>query len=192
MGYRTVFAKPHALFIVVHAINPEQARRNAFIAFKGGADGVFLINHEITAKELLECYDVVRNALPNEWIGLNFLDRPPIGALELLEPGVQMLWCDDGGVDDTGADRVMRFDTERTRWESDHARQLLYFGSFAFKGQLPVRRLEDAARLACHHLDVITTSGPATGSAPDLDKIRRIRNAQQWPRVHACAATTYG
>jgi predicted TIM-barrel enzyme len=52
----------------------------------------------------------------------------------------------------------------------------LYFGGVAFKYQRKVEDLETAARIARAYMDVVTTSGPATGEAADIEKIRRMRD----------------
>ena len=55
----------------------------------------------------------------------------------------------------------------------------LYFGGTAFKKQREVdpSRYGDAAREACPFMDVITTSGVATGQEADLGKIETFRAA---------------
>ena len=50
-----------------------------------------------------------------------------------------------------------------------------WFGGFDFKGQAQSHDIKRAAELAMRHIDVITTSGVATGHAPDVEKIKRIR-----------------
>lgn len=59
----------------------------------------------------------------------------------------------------------------RSEWQG------LYFGGVAFKYQRPVLELEMAAMLAASYMDVITTSGPGTGLAAEVEKIRRMRAA---------------
>lgn len=53
----------------------------------------------------------------------------------------------------------------------------LYFGGVAFKYQRPVADLCTAAKTACRFMDVVTTSGPGTGKAAHVDKIRTMKNA---------------
>jgi hypothetical protein len=55
--------------------------------------------------------------------------------------------------------------------------QGLYFGGTAFKKQREVdpANYQLAARKACAHMDVITTSGVATGHEADLSKIEAFR-----------------
>jgi predicted TIM-barrel enzyme len=55
----------------------------------------------------------------------------------------------------------------------------LYFGGVAFKKQRPVAAAMHArsARLAAPFMDVVTTSGIATGQEADLDKIATFRTA---------------
>ena len=51
----------------------------------------------------------------------------------------------------------------------------LYFGGVAFKYQRHVNRLEVVAQVATRFMDVVTTSGSGTGSAPDREKIFRMK-----------------
>ncbi len=54
-----------------------------------------------------------------------------------------------------------------------------YFGGVAFKGQRKVRpeHLGQAAQKATAFMDVVTTSGPGTGVAADIDKVRVMKEA---------------
>ena len=53
----------------------------------------------------------------------------------------------------------------------------LYFGGVAFKYQRRVNNLRSAARNARDYMDVVTTSGPRTGLAADIEKIRIMKKA---------------
>jgi predicted TIM-barrel enzyme len=79
------------------------------------------------------------------------------------------LWADKSGVTDMyvsqGARQAWSYKRE-TAWDGE------YFGGVAFKYQEPVNDVALAAKKANEYMDVVTTSGVATGSAPDLDKIR--------------------
>ncbi|MBI2566855.1 MAG: hypothetical protein HYV63_07490 [Candidatus Schekmanbacteria bacterium] len=51
----------------------------------------------------------------------------------------------------------------------------VYFGGVAFKYQRHVEDLEAACRVAARYMDVVTTSGPGTGHAAEVEKIRRMK-----------------
>lgn len=53
----------------------------------------------------------------------------------------------------------------------------MWFGGVAFKYQRPVSDLEAACRIAAQYIDVVTTSGPGTGRAADVEKIQRMKQA---------------
>ena len=59
----------------------------------------------------------------------------------------------------------------------------LYFGGVAFKKQREVRRedFEHAARVAAPYVDVVTTSGVATGRAADVAKVSRNPHGARRP-----------
>lgn len=165
-------------FPVIHAESFEQTLRNARIAFENGADGIFLINHAIDARRLCAIYDMVSRTHPGKQIGLNFLDRPPEQAFCILPISAFALWVDDAGVH-ANAMRPTQFAeyrlNERRRiiphWKG------LYFGGVAFKYQEKSGDPSEEAQLAAPFVDVITTSGDATGSAPSVEKMRSMKEA---------------
>jgi predicted TIM-barrel enzyme len=60
---------------------------------------------------------------------------------------------------------------EQSGWQG------LYFGGVAFKYQRTVKDVGRAARLAAEYMDVVTTSGPATGESADRVKIQTMKAA---------------
>jgi len=168
------------LFVVVHVTSVDQAHRNLDIALRGGADGMFLIQHD--GDETLSLFDIQESYLAcfdeyesKPWIGVNDLQRRPLDAF-LTYSGRQMngVWCDDAFPTDT-------YFTLRT-WL---ARQLqtggtpLYFGGVAFKyrGEVPASRLGIVTCRAAETVDVVTTSGVQTGMPPTVEKIQVMRTA---------------
>jgi predicted TIM-barrel enzyme len=160
---------------VIHVASAEQALRNARIARDAGADGVFLINHRIAAPELLDAYRHVAAAHPDLWIGVNCLGVAARDVFRTLPDGVAGVWVDDAGIREGVDDQVEAEQTALARRRA--SAQPSYFGGAAFKYQRGVTDLEAVARIAARYVDVVTTSGPGTGEAPDVEKIRRMRRA---------------
>lgn len=173
------FELPVCAFLpVVHVEHENQARKNARVALENGAHGFFLITHGvIDDRELHRIYKVLRKEFPNEWIGVNFLSLVPEQIFSILPKDVSGLWVDDAGLrfPEQHARLVMgRRQEMRADWKGQ------YFGGVAFKYQpeLPeLGRPADRAKLAAPFVDVITTSGSGTGSAPGVDKIRLMKEA---------------
>ncbi|MES3004808.1 MAG: hypothetical protein V4690_01695 [Patescibacteria group bacterium] len=165
---------------MIHVETENQAIRNTKIAEENGADGVFLINHRISHKELQKVYLAVRNQFPKFWIGLNFLDLQREHALALMPRDANALWADDGGVHEAptkglaprhGEAKHFSKLLDRSRWKG------LYFGGVAFKTQKHANEPALLARYATAFMDVVTTSGVSTGRAPDHEKIREMKDA---------------
>jgi len=144
---------------------------------ENGADGVFLINHDIDSGSLLGIYHAVRLRGDSPWfIGLNILDLETDEALRQVPDDASALWADDGGLSEVGdpasdAVRFLRIRQQRLRWDG------LYFGSVAFKYRAKVENPAELARLATDYMDVVVTSGKGTGLAPDVTKIAAMRLA---------------
>lgn len=169
-AFRREFKKKHTFLAVIHVQNRDQMIRNMDIARRNGADGVFLINHDIDSSHLLHCYEQARNRHPSYWIGLNILGLSADDAQRIIPEDASGLWTDYAGVTDDGnVEEAYNFHKIDTQWRG------LYFGGVAFKYQSPVTDFEKVARYAVDYVDVITTSGEATGSAPPLKKIIAMR-----------------
>jgi hypothetical protein len=171
-----LFPARTALLIVIHAETQDQVLRNAARAFDNGADGVFLINHRITEAELSACYDALRSKRPEAWIGLSFLGRGPSDALALMPPDASGLWVGDAGVHEAGGPSPQADAFRAARAARNWAG--LYFGGVAFKHQRPVADVAAAAAAAAAaDVDVVTTSGEATGRAAPVEKIAAMKAA---------------
>ena len=166
---------------VIHVLDRDQVLRNIGVAVRAGAPGVFLINHDFPVGELIPIITDVRKFVPDVWIGVNFLAMPAKNAFPILgrlyagDCPIDAYWADDARIDE----RVER------QIEADMTRKVysvcgwngLYFGGVAFKKQREVGRedFECAARLAAPYMDVVTTSGAATGCAADTKKVSDFR-----------------
>ncbi|MDP3645580.1 MAG: BtpA/SgcQ family protein [bacterium] len=177
--YRSVFPRRNTFLAVVHVENVIQALRNVRVALGEGADGVFLINHRIPAEHLHLCYGAVRAVFPTQWIGLNWLDLSPTNGLAMMRPSMGGMWIDNVGIreDGHGNSQAVYFSEKRYEWMKKWNGSFLLFGGVAFKYQQPVKNLEQVTLLAKPYVDVITTSGDGTGIAPDVGKIRTMKQA---------------
>jgi predicted TIM-barrel enzyme len=154
-------------------------------AIQAGADGVFLINHGISPRDLLDVTERVHQAFPDVWIGVNLLGVAPEEAFHLLSPYIQGLWTDNAHVGSGRYDDITAFHRQKSQWVGQ------YFGGVAFKYQSQPKNLAAAVLEAVPCMEVITTSGPGTGHPPTVDKIRIMREAldsQPEPRGLAIAS----
>ena len=170
-----------AVLPVIHARDRAQVVRNAQVAVREGALGVFLINHDFALEELLPLVREVRDRYPSLWLGVNFLgvtgERafPVLGDMERAGCPVDAYWADDARIDE-------RADVQREADAIARARRTsgwsgLYLGGTAFKKQREVRpeHFEAAARIAAGYMDAVTTSGVATGRSAEVSKIEAFR-----------------
>ncbi|HLQ20547.1 MAG TPA: adenine phosphoribosyltransferase, partial [Tabrizicola sp.] len=168
---------------VIHVLSTAQALANLETLRAAGCPGAFLINHDFGREAFLPILREVRAALPDFWLGVNFLAEDgrigfaTLGALAAERAVFQALWADDACLDERRVDQpdaqAIAAAHQASGWQG------MYFGGVAFKKQRPVADadLDRAARLGTEWLDVVTTSGLATGQAPDLAKITRFRAA---------------
>ncbi len=179
--YRECFPKRNTFLAVVHAEDSAQAVKNVRIALGEGADGVFLINHPpVSVDDLYLCFRSVREEFPNAWVGFNWLGLDPYSALDMMRSSMDAMWVDNAGIREGrhGADEAFYFTKKRREWEMlRKGASFLLFGGVAFKYQQHVYDLERVSQLAMPYVDVITTSGDGTGIAPEVNKIRTMRNA---------------
>ncbi len=180
--FRKRFSIPGpAVFPVIHVLDADQAARNAEVALRHGTQGVFLINHDFPEDELVPVIADVRRRFPELWLGVNFLAVtgrdafPVLGALANSGTRVDAYWGDDARIDERTAVQGEAIEIDAVRatsgWDG------LYFGGTAFKKQREVapEHYELSARLATAHMDVVTTSGVATGQEADVAKIEAMR-----------------
>lgn len=161
-------------YAVIHVEDELQVMRNITRAVQAEADGVFLINHKISAEDLISLATIVPREFPDLWMGVNRLGHKWSRIFEGLPKEVRGVWADNGHIEpDVLESEARTIQVRGMRWGGR------YFGGVAFKTQRQVSD-EEAARLArwaVTYVDVITTSGPATGSPPALSKIQAMRAA---------------
>lgn len=177
MGHGKVFLP------VVHLYDDaEHNLASATAAFNGGADGVFLIDHNEEpgsyAKRLLYNYAQIREHHQHRWIGLNFLGYPLTEAYTRLPRDANGLWADNAGI--VERDNVIHTSTAETfkhfRSVRTCGNNVVYFGGVAFKGQRPVTNLKAVVESAAPLVDIITTSGTSTGLPPSLEKVAQMHS----------------
>ncbi|MEM6615201.1 MAG: adenine phosphoribosyltransferase [Pseudomonadota bacterium] len=168
---------------VIHVLTFEKTEKNMRVAFGEGAPGVFLINHDFDVETFLPIIEHARKTLIDAWIGVNFLAVtgeyafPKLGALSAEGIEINAYWADDARIDErvesqTEAETISRV-REKSGWPG------LYFGGTAFKKQRHVDPGDygRSATIAARYMDIVTTSGPATGKAADATKITTFRDA---------------
>ena len=166
---------------VIHVVDEGQTKRNIQIAISCGAPGVFLINHDFEIDQFLPIIRTCRASFPSLWMGVNFLGVTGLKAFgvlgKLANEGtlVDAYWADDACINehvtsqqDANAISQARVDSG---WEG------MYFGGTAFKKQRLVdpQHWQQSARIAAGYMDVVTTSGVATGKPAARDKISDFR-----------------
>ncbi len=166
---------------VIHVLETDRTLRNIDVLTEAGAAGCFLINHDFDVETFLPIVRDVRGHRPDLWMGLNFLAVtglhafPRLAALEADGCRIDAYWADDARIDERAVDQVeaRAIEAARSGWSG------IYLGGTAFKKQRPVAD-EDfgtAARIACDWMDVVCTSGQATGVEADEAKIATFRSA---------------
>ena len=174
-SFRRVFRNRHVVLPVIHVESLEQAQRNTDLAQEAGADGVFMINHTINDHALLDIHAANADAHPGWWIGVNCLGLSPEQVFAVVSHKVTGVWTDNAGIEEGDQDQPYAKYVLKVR--DARAPACLYFGGVAFKYQRDVADLEGACRIAAKYVDVVTTSGPGTGQAAEVKKIRRMKEA---------------
>jgi uncharacterized protein len=166
---------------VIHVLDTPRTLENVRILVGEGAAGCFLINHDFGVEPFEPIIKDVRAAFPSLWMGLNFLAVtgrdafPVLGALQDDGYMIDGYGADDACIDEAADVQAEANEIDRVRAASGWSG--FYFGGTAFKKQREVAAAdhEVSARKACAHMDVITTSGVATGKEADLAKIAAFR-----------------
>ena len=168
---------------VIHVLDLPQIERNIERVVAAGAPGCFLINHNFGSEQFLPLVQAARGNWRDLWLGVNCLDLSAREAFERLADfqrsgcSIDAYWADNGGIDPGGVTHPVAKSFSKRRatsgWEG------LYFGGTAFKYQREVTSDQYArvALAASQFMDVVTTSGPATGEPVDPAKLAAFRGA---------------
>jgi len=181
-GFHKLFKAPGPVVTpVIHVLDRVQAERNVAVAVRAGAAGVFLINHDFEKERLVPILRDVRARWPGLWLGVNFLAVtgrdafPVLGALEADGCTIDAYWADDARTDERVAVQSEAHEIAQVRRDSGWSG--MYFGGVAFKKQRPVdpSQFRQSAEIARPFMDVVTTSGIATGREAEDSKIAEFR-----------------
>lgn len=180
--FHKLFKAPGPVVLpVIHVLDTERTLKNIDVLIRAGAAGCFLINHDFEMDGLPPILRDVRARHPGLWMGCNFLAVtgkdafPVLGQLQAEGCMVDGYWADDARIDETKRKPAEADEIAATRGASGWTG--MYFGGTAFKKQRDVapEMYETAARIAATRMDVVTTSGVATGEEADLTKIEDFR-----------------
>ncbi|MEL6410535.1 MAG: adenine phosphoribosyltransferase [Pseudomonadota bacterium] len=182
--FRTSFGtRGRVVLPVIHVLDTQRTLTNIDILTAEGAPGCFLINHDFGVEQFLPVVREVRAARPDLWMGVNFLAVtglyafPKLSELEGEGCRVDAYWADDARIDEQSQlhdqAEAKAIEDARGVWSG------LYFGGTAFKKQRPVAEADYArsAEIASNWMDVVCTSGQATGVAAEDIKIATFRGA---------------
>ena len=144
---------------VIHCVNWNQIKHNLDICSRNGINFVFMINHgqNNPVQNLCSWISRAKTEYPNIKFGVNFLQLTTEDSILMADTiGTHAIWTDYEGTGKTNQP---------------------LFGPVAFKYQkhVPNDKLEEVCKEAIKHMDVVTTSGPATGKPASIEKIKLIR-----------------
>lgn len=183
------------IFPIVHInkndIDGSVAAKESKRALDLGADGVYLIDHYNgnDTDRLFEAYNLALAESPDKYIGINILGMSPIGAMRamakalrqengdglLLSPGG--LWVDDmRGYDGENFPKLEALELKKS---DENLKRVRLVGGVAFKYTKTYYDNPDMSRYEAVWLedtvDVMVTSGPATGQPPSVEKCRAMK-----------------
>lgn len=149
-------------------------RYNVEVARATRCPGVMLIHMRGDDEATLAEAHWVRQTYPDLKVGVNLLATPADQALlASLRAELSATWSDSPGVSSQGVSAMGHRISAVLRAKPSH----LFFGSVAFKYQ-PAEADPAAAAVQATRVGMLaTTSGTATGSAPELGKLAAMRAA---------------
>ena len=177
--FRSRFGGRCAALAVIHVDGSLVGlHRELDVVASAGMDGAFLIDHRSGTgfADLLRLAESARASYPDTFLGVNFLDLHTDEALGVAARHgdvIDAVWADNAEAGDGPEPRQAALrNAERLAGSG-----VVFFGGVAFKYQRAVDDLAGAARAAAGVVDVVTTSGEATGRAPGYEKIAAMRSA---------------
>lgn len=169
---------------VIHIKNCEIALQNAQIAHDAGCHGIFLISMDNQDEKIDPIGLKIRERIPKLEIGVNYLSLLADEAVNRsLSNGWNATWVDDSGIHSTNVEEIALTCAELI---TNHQ----FFASIAFKYQ----RVDPKPPIAALHAQKLgmipTTSGDATGSAPDVEKLKNISEVLNGTRLAVASGIT--
>lgn len=160
------------LFPVIHCVSPKRhgvwhATLNTQVALDHGADGVFLIGHQMGWRDLVTVYEGVRAEFPEAFIGVNFLDldEGDDDLIEALKMNPSALWTD--------ACASEKLTEVVPPWIDIFSGVAFKYRNANAKDEEIIRECERTAQLA----QVAVTSGDKTGQGPTVKKLQVVHRA---------------
>ena len=181
--FEAAFGTSCAVLPVIHVLDSDQMSSNMEITAEAGAAGCFLINHDFSVEDFLPLIVEARARFPDIWLGVNLLGYyadeafPVLKDLETKGTRIDGFWADNAGIDEFAVEQDVALEIDEARQRSGW--DGLYFGGTAFKYHRTVapEHYGRVAQTAAGFMDVVTTTGPATGKAADPSKIDAFREA---------------
>lgn len=160
---------------VIHVMYENQAKEEIQKILSCGLKKCFLISHgKYKYFQLISLAKKLKEIEPDLWIGLNFLDlgEDTFDNVSFFNDIIDAIWIDNSyiGVDKKKSDKLFK------SWQKSCFKGI-YFGGVAFKYCKQPDNLLNATLEACNSMDIITTSGLATGIAADINKIKTMKDA---------------
>lgn len=158
------------IYPVIHYYNDEKTIKEAQIAKKAGADGVFLISHVGLDERLIPLAVEIKNLLKFK-VGINLLPYDNLHTAHIAKKNnIDMVWFDNCGV----SSGEITDEGVSLRAFSQLNKDIDIFASVAFKYQNKEKNPVLAASNALSCGFIPTTSGDRTGHAPSVDKIKSM------------------
>jgi hypothetical protein len=170
---------PPLILPAIHHLDEETSLSEVLIARSLGCAGALLIEMNGRDEQLDAPAVRAKKAWPDGIIGTNRLRSAPADAvLRDAELGLDATWTDDCGIHSRfGSPNVEKRLAEAFYAVRERKPKQLLFASVAFKTQAAEPRPGDVAARAAANGWIATTSGAATGSPPDVEKLRSMRQA---------------
>lgn len=161
---------------VIHTVNLEQVQYNVNLCQNNGINDVFLISHRVrdwkkASYDFQSYLDWIKSTYPNMNVGANFLQLDTLSAVvEAKKIGFDWLWADKSFLQ-----RKSTLTIAEEIANTADLNKIAYFGCVAFKYQSPEEDLEWTCKKAIDLMNVVVTSGDGTAQAPDIEKIKLIK-----------------
>jgi hypothetical protein len=161
------------LLAVIPTSEEGQAQDEVRRARQSGFDGVFLVNAGIGYQGLLRICRAVAQRNPDQFVGVNCTDLRPQDVFSRLPEGVHGVWVDYASLSSESTDNAATVLAARheARWDG------LCFGGIPVGHQPLGLKPETGLRKPAPGVDVVTLGMVAADQPPQLEIVRRLRQA---------------